>query len=159
MKQGKAVSMIIMVALSSACSGNAGSGGSAGSAGTMQPGKWQMTTEVLDMKVNGMPPGIAVPKPAPVTTSVCITPDQANAGPGNMMAKSTPDCTVSKSTNADGKIAIEMSCKTPAGPVTTKIDGTYSATETVMTSESVTPGEHGATTKSRITSKRVGDCG
>ena len=153
MKSNTCVWIAVLATLPVGCSG------SASSSGGMQPGKWQMTTEVLDMKVKGMPAGMAMPKPAPVTTTMCVTPEQASAGPAGMMAKSTPDCTMSRNTNANGKISIEMSCKTPAGPVSTKVDGTFSPTETILTSESVTSGDHAATTKSLITSKRIGDCG
>jgi hypothetical protein len=149
--------ILISIALAAGLTG--GCSGGAGSAGGMQAGKWTMTTEVLDMKVKGMPAGMAMPKPAPVTTSMCITADQAGAGPGGMMAKSTPGCTVSKSENSGGKLALEMSCQSAAGTVSTKVDGTYSPTEYTLNSEASTSGDHATTTKSRITAKRVGECG
>jgi hypothetical protein len=135
--------------LATACSGSGGT--------TMQAGKWEMTTEVIDVKMANMPAGVTIPKTPPQKSTSCMTADQAKIGPGDAM-KSTPDCTVGKNEYGGGKIALEMSCKTSAGAMTTKINGTYSATEMTMDSEASTTGANAMTSKARITAKRIGDC-
>jgi hypothetical protein len=124
----------------------------------LQPGKWETKIEVTDLKMSGMPAGMNIPKPAPMTTTTCMTPDQASKGPGDLLKQAKADCTINSSTYAGGKIAMEMNCKLPTGTMATKTTGTYTATSMTSDAEVSMTGKTSMTQKVHTEAHRVGEC-
>jgi hypothetical protein len=124
----------------------------------LQPGKWETKIEVTDLKMSGMPAGMTIPKPAPMTTTTCMTSEQASKGPGDLLKKANADCTINSSTYAGGKIAMEMNCKLPTGTMTTKTTGTYTATSMASDAEVSMTGKTSMTQKVHSEAHRVGAC-
>jgi len=124
----------------------------------LQPGKWETKIEVTDLKMSGMPAGMTVPKPAPMTTTTCMTPEQASKGPGELLKRANADCTVNSSTYAGGKIAMDMNCKLPTGTMAMKTTGTYSATSMSSDAEVSVTGKTSMTQKVHSEAHRVGEC-
>ncbi|MES2097632.1 MAG: DUF3617 domain-containing protein [Pseudomonadota bacterium] len=125
----------------------------------IQPGKWETRVEVLDRKMTGLPPGIALPKTEPRTMTSCVTPEQASKGPGDMLKMANASCTATTSTFAGGKIALVMSCKLPNGTLAVKTSGSYSPTEVTTDSEVTMTGKVSSTEKTHSVARRLGDCG
>lgn len=125
----------------------------------LQPGKWETRMEVTDIKMSGMPAGMTVPKPAPMTTTTCMTPEQASKGPGDLLKRADTDCTINSSTYAGGKIAMDMNCKMPTGAMAMKTTGTYTPTSMVTDAEVSMTGKTSMTQKVHSEAHRVGECG
>ena len=124
----------------------------------LQPGKWETKMEVTDLKMSGMPAGMTVPKPAPMTTTTCMTPEQASKGPGDLLKRANTDCTINSSTYAGGKIAMDMNCKMPTGTMAMKTTGTYTPTSMVTDAEVSMTGARSMTQKVHSEAHRVGEC-
>jgi hypothetical protein len=124
----------------------------------LQPGKWETKIEVTDLKMSGMPAGMTVPKPAPMTTTTCMTPEQASKGPGDLLKQAKADCAINSNTYAGGKIAMEMNCKLPTGTMVTKTTGTYTATSMTSDAEVSITGNTSMTQKVHTEAHRVGEC-
>lgn len=124
----------------------------------LQPGKWETKVVVTDLKMSGMPAGMTVPKPEPVTTTTCMTPEQASKGPGDLLKQANADCTINSSTYAGGKIAMDMNCKLPTGTMAMKTTGTYTATSMSSDAEVSMTGKASMTQKVHSEAHRVGAC-
>jgi hypothetical protein len=124
----------------------------------LEPGKWETRIEVTDLKMSGMPAGMTIPKPAPITATTCMTPEQASKGPGNLLKQVKGDCTINSSTYAGGRIAMEMNCKLPTGTMATKTTGTYTATSMSSDAEVSMTGKTSMTQKVHSEAHRVGEC-
>jgi len=104
----------------------------------------------------GAPPNM--PKPAPQTVTSCLTPEQANKGPGELLKNANADCTANRSVYADGKIDVDMTCKSQTGTMSVKSTGTYSPTELTSDAHIETTGAMSMSQTTHTVSKRVGDC-
>ena len=124
----------------------------------LQPGKWETKIEVTDLKMTGMPAGMNIPKPAPVTTTTCMTPEQASKGPGDLLKQANTDCTINSSTYSGGKIAVEMNCKLPTGTMAMKTSGTYTSTSMTSDAEVSVTGKTSMTQKVHSEARRLGEC-
>src|SRR5687767_12418733 len=93
----------LTILLLAACGGEAGNeqaaegtkaaaaasgGGGGGGAVAMQPGQWEIRTEVVRMEVPNMPQGVNAPTPPPTTVNTCLTPEQASAPSGGFLTGS-----------------------------------------------------------------------
>ena len=121
------------------------------------PGKWQTTTVVEAMAVPGMPPEMARRMAGkPITTTICITPKQAAAGPQDVITKSNDACRYRQFKASAGRIEAVMECKTGTPtPQLIAISGSYSPTAYDIRSK-MTGGAMQST--SRTTGKRLGPC-
>jgi hypothetical protein len=125
----------------------------------IQPGKWQTTIEVTDLKMTGGPAGMpAMPKPAPMTVTSCMTPEQASKGPGELLKNAKADCTATRNVYEGGKMDVVMTCKMPSGTMSTKTTGTYSPTEMTSDAEVSMSGAVSMTQKVHTVAKRIGEC-
>ncbi|HEX7693582.1 MAG TPA: DUF3617 domain-containing protein [Sphingomonas sp.] len=124
----------------------------------LQPGKWETKVEVVDMQMSGMPAGMTVPKPEPVTTTTCMTPEQAAKGPGDLLKQVNADCTINSSTFAGGKIAVDMNCKLPMGTMAMKSTGSYTPTSMTSDAEVSMTGRGSMTEKTHTEAHRIGEC-
>ena len=120
--------LVPSIALVAACSG--------GGADTIQPGQWEMVTQMTSVEAPGAPePVVAQMRSAMAnqrqTQSTCITPEQARNPSRNMVGQSNnaAGCEFSDTTFAGGNIRIRANCRPPgAGQMEMSVDGDYTAT-------------------------------
>ncbi len=129
----------------------------------IRPGKWENRVEILDMKVEGMPPqmaaamqkGIADRKPQ-IGTS-CLSAEEAAKGPAAAMLDKM-HCSFTKSDTAGGHIATEMVCNMPNGKLTASGDGVYTPTSYSVDGHGSMTGRMGMSMHTRTTGKWLGEC-
>ncbi|WP_164115124.1 DUF3617 domain-containing protein [Sphingorhabdus sp. Alg239-R122] len=137
----------------------------------LQPGEWENTVEVVDVKIEnlpeGAPAGIAeMMKGRKNSVKQCITEEKAaNPGAEFFAAQKDANCDVKEFNISGGKIKSEMSCAAPAGQgegkMTMKMDGDYAETSYDMNMNMVAtaPGTGmNMNITSKVTGKRIGDC-
>jgi hypothetical protein len=150
-----------------AATGATGStGGSASAAGiSLQPGEWEMKTEVVNVTAEGLPPGIAdsMKQQAGGTTRSCMTAEDAKGPKGDMFTRGQgANCKSEGFSWSGGSIKGKTTC-TGSGGATGKVemtmDGRYDAQSIDMTLKSKTDvAGHAMSTEMRISGKRVGEC-
>lgn len=120
------------------------------------PGKWQTVTTVESMSMPGMPPELAKSMAGkPMGATYCITPEQAAAGPRDVIGKSNGACRYRSFAAAAGRITAVMECKAgKAGPQTIAIAGSYSPTGYDIRSKM----SGAMQSTSRTVGKRLGPC-
>ena len=154
-------------------SGDGGGNGSAGTGGggllssgvTLQPGEWEMKTEVVNVSVEGLPPGAAegMKKQAGGINRTCMTPEEAKGPKADMFSRNNPqNCKTEGFSWSGGRIHGKTTCSDPSGAggkAVVTMDGQYSAQSIDMTikSESDVAG-HAMAMEMRMTGKRVGEC-
>jgi len=134
----------------------------------LTPGQWETTTEVVDLKVEGLPPGVpaeamAQVRPPKTTVKSCLTPeDAANPNARMLAAQKDSRCTTSRMGMSGGRIDIAMACPVQegSGDMTMTMTGQYDAASYEMNGDMVMNGPNGMhmTMKSRTTGRRIGDC-
>lgn len=124
----------------------------------LDAGKWEVRTQVSDLKMANMPAGLPANPPAQ-TTSVCITPEQAAKGPAEMLKQSGADCTVTSNSFAGGRIESQMRCKLPGDTqMTGKTTGTFTPTSFTTDQQMEMTGRTTMSQKVHVEGKRIGDC-
>jgi hypothetical protein len=151
-------------AASGGTSAPAASGGSSASGVTLQPGEWEMKMEVVDVKVAGLPPGLAesMKSQAGGTNKTCMTPEEAKGPKGDIFAgDKSGQCKSEGFRWAGGRIQGKTTCPGQGGTGQTvmTMDGTYTAQNIDMTMKSETElmGKP-LTMEMRVTGRRVGEC-
>jgi Protein of unknown function (DUF3617) len=158
------------IALLSACGGGAGGG----SAVALQPGQWEMVTQVTGVEAPGAPPAVveqmrAAAQQQPQRQNRCLTPQEAaNPSAGLMNAGQASGCNFTEQTFSGGTIRVVGTCQAPGGQgsVATRMEGTYTATTmTATVTADITMGAGappGAPRSIRSTAtlngRRTGDC-
>lgn len=132
------------------------------------PGQWETTTEIVDMKMQGLPDNVppemlARFKPKPITVKTCVTPEQAANPKAEMMAAQKDNqCTVARFDMSGGKIDIAMSCadKKQRGKADISMKGSYTPASYTMNGAMKMNGEEGMSMNmtTRTTGKRLGAC-
>ncbi|WP_422342564.1 DUF3617 domain-containing protein [Parasphingorhabdus sp.] len=134
---------------------------------TLEPGEWENTVEIVDVKVEGLPEGapagmIDGMKGQKTVTKTCITEEQAkNPGAEFFAAQEQTDCKIKKFDMSGGAIDSEMSCSNVGAPgdMNMAMKGQYgpSSYEMTMTMDGGAGGM-----KMNITAKnngkRIGKC-
>jgi hypothetical protein len=124
----------------------------------LEAGKWEVRTQVSDLKMANMPAGMPANPPAQ-TASVCITPEQAAKGPEEMLKQSGADCTVTSNSFAGGKIESEVNCKLPSEmQMKGKTTGTFTPTSFTTDQQMEMTGKTTMSQKVHVEAKRIGDC-
>ena len=133
---------------------------------TLEPGEWENTVEIVDVKIEGLPKGVPdnmidSMKTTTVSKS-CITEEQAkNPGAEFFAAQEKTSCKVKKFDMSGGAISSEMSCANAGAPgeMTMVMDGQYGPSSYDMTMK-MNGGAGGM--KMNITAKsngkRIGNC-
>lgn len=140
--------------------GPLGGGGAAGV--TLQPGQWETTMQVDAAAMPDLPPGVTPPAMPPMTTRICITPEQAaNPGAEAMAgnAQQPAGCRTENFSFANGRISGTSICNTGGVEARTTISGQFTPTTYEMTMQTAT--ETGGAQRNstmRITARRLGDC-
>lgn len=127
----------------------------------MQPGQWEITTEVLRMEVPNMPKGVSAPTPPPTTVRTCLTPQQASAPSGGFLTGSgeSGGCTTQNMSMSGGRIQGTVQCDQQGSTMRSTMDGQFSPTgfEVNQRVETSAQGMN-MTMQSRTSGRRVGDC-
>ena len=144
-------------------SGNASAGGGGGAGVTLQPGEWEMKTEVVNVSAEGLPPGMAdsMKQSASSTTRTCMTEEDAKGPKGDLFTgDKSGNCRSEGFSWSGGKISGKTTCGTDAsGKTTMTMDGQYSAQSMDMTIKSDTNvAGRGVSMEMRMTGRRVGEC-
>jgi hypothetical protein len=145
---------------SSAASG----GGSASAAGiSLQPGEWEMKTEVVNVSAEGLPAGIAegMKAQASSTTKTCMTPEEAKGPKGDIFAGKDSNCKSEGFSWSGGTIKGKTVCagQGGAGKTEMEMDGKYSAQSIDMTMKSKTDlAGKAMTMEMRVQGRRIGEC-
>jgi hypothetical protein len=157
--------------------GAAGEGGGGGQgARTLQPGEWEMTSQMASVEIPGAPPEVQAQMRAQQgrtqTDRTCITPDQASNPLRQLRETMTgpdgPNCQTSEDTFAGGIIRIRTTCRRPGnaqGSAQLAVEGTFTATTLTATVSINAQGANVAgpgTTAMRVSTslrgRRIGDC-
>lgn len=147
----------------SAAAGSGGSGSGA-SAVNLQPGEWEMKMEVANVKVEGLPEGVAdaMKKEGGKASRTCMTPEEAKGPKADMFTKDNPaNCKSEGFSWSGGRIQGKTVCEGQGGTGKTQMtmDGRYTAQSIDMTMKSETDmmGKP-MTMEMRLTGRRVGEC-
>jgi hypothetical protein len=141
-----------------------GSSGGAASGVSRQPGEWEMKTEVVNVKVEGLPEGVAdgMKAQAAGTNRTCMTPEEAKGPSADVFAKNNPaNCKSEGFSWSGGKIQGKTTCSGEGGTGKTvmTMDGRYTPQSIDMTMKSETDMMGKAMTmEMRVSGKRVGEC-
>jgi hypothetical protein len=142
----------------------AGQSGPAASGVSLQPGEWEIKMEVLDVKVEGLPPGLgeSMKSQAGGTNRTCMTPEDAKGPKGDIFTgDKTGNCKSEGFKWADGRINGKTVCpgQGGTGEMVMTMAGSYSPQSLDMTMETRT-GMMGKpmTMKMRVSGHRVGEC-
>ena len=156
--------VLLLAACGDSGSDKAGtSGDSGGGAGMqLQPGEWEMKTEVVNVSAPGMPPQVAaqMKQPAQVTRD-CMTPEEAKGPKGDMFAgNKAANCTQNDFNWSGGKIHGVLTCTAGnQGKVTMTMDGSYGAQNIDMTMNTKSEAQGMVMDmEMRVTGRRIGEC-
>ena len=140
----------------------------------MQPGYWEMVTQVTSVEAPGAPPQaqaqLRAQQGRSQTDRRCITPEQA-ANPTRDLVGSGPqsrNCQFSDRIFAGGVIRVSATCRQPGGPSQAQLamEGRFSATtlEATLTVTATGPNMTGGSGMQRVRAsstvrgRRVGEC-
>jgi hypothetical protein len=143
--------------------GGGGSGGSA-SGGNLQPGEWEMKMEVVNVKVEGLPEGVAdgMKSQAGGINRTCMTEEEAKAPKGDIFTgDKAGNCKSEGFKWEGGRIQGKTTCEGQGGTGQTvmTMDGRYTPQSIDMTMKSDTEMMGKAMTmEMRVSGKRVGEC-
>ena len=159
--------VLVLAACGKSGGGNESSGSGGGLLGggvSLQPGEWEMKTEVVNVAAEGLPAGMAegMKKSASSTTRTCMTPEEAKGPKGDLFAgDKSGNCKSEGFSWAGGKISGKTTCTGQGGVGKTvmTMDGTYAAQTMDMTMKSQTDlGGKAMTMEMRVSGRRVGEC-
>ncbi len=124
----------------------------------LQAGKWEVRTQVSDLKMANMPKGMPANPPAQ-TNTVCITPEQAAKGPADMLKQAGADCTATSNSFGGGRIESAVRCKLPGNTAMTgKTTGTFTSTSFATDQQMEMTGATAMSQKVHVEGRRIGDC-
>ena len=128
----------------------------------IQPGEWEVTTQMVNIEAPNMPPETAAAMKqnmgAKTTGRQCVTPEEAAGGE---FVSPDPDaqCTKEGISFAGGRIQGAMTCTSDEGKATITMSGSHSGTSYDMRSKVTSANEAGSVTmESRVTGRRLGEC-
>jgi hypothetical protein len=129
----------------------------------LQPGQWEMTTEVTSLtKADQGTPRINTPAGTRLSSSVCVPPAAAKKPPPALFATREDSCTYKDFYMSGGRLNASLDCKRRGlnGQVGMNVNGSYTATTiegTVgITTYLATDGD--VRIESRLTGRRTGEC-
>ena len=135
---------------------------------TLEPGEWENTVEIVDVKIDGLPDGVPSSvmdsmKGKVTTSKSCITKEEAeNPGAQFFAAQEKTNCEVKKFDMSGGAVSSEMSCSNMGGApgsMTMAMDGQYGPSSYDMTMN-MNGGASGVkmNISAKSSGKRIGNC-
>jgi hypothetical protein len=158
------VAVLALAACGKSGSGSGGSGSGSGAGISLQPGEWEIKTEVVNVTAEGLPPGMmdGMKKSAGSTTRTCMTEEDAKGPKGDLFAgDKSGNCKSENFSWSGGKISGKTVCAGAggAGKTTMEMSGSYGAQNIDMTMKSQTDlGGKAMTMEMRVSGHRVGEC-
>ena len=140
----------------------AGGGSTAGV--TLQPGEWEMKSEVVSITAAGLPPGMTegMKANAGSTTRTCMTEEDAKGPKGDLFTgDKSGNCKSEGFSWSGGRIKGKTTCTGQGGAGTTvmEMDGKYGPQSIDMTMKSETDlGGKPMTMEMRVSGRRIGEC-
>ena len=133
------------------------------------PGRWQISSTVSDVKLEGVPEQVAAQVRTAMQQTVkveyCVTPEEAAKPSGELFTgKTGNNCSYDRFALGDGKINAVLRCADPrGGSVVTRIGGTYSPeayqVKTAVEARSVAGGKTEVMTlATEAVGTRIGEC-
>lgn len=142
--------------------GSEAAAASGGGAMQIQPGEWEVTSQLVNIEAPNMPPEAAAAMKQSMgekaTSRKCITPEEAAGGD---FVSPDPDaqCTKQGFSFAGGQIQGTMTCTSDEGKATISMSGRHSGTSYDMSSKVTSANQGGSITmESRVTGRRLGEC-
>mgnify|MGYP003641220922 FL=1 len=134
----------------------------------LEPGEWENTVEIVDVKLEGLPEGVPAGvmdsmKGKVTTSKSCITEEQTeNPGAEFFAAQKETNCDVKKFDMSGGAVSSELSCTNMGGApgnMTMAMDGQYGPSSYDMTMN-MKGGASGMkmNISAKSSGKRIGDC-
>lgn len=120
----------------------------------LSPGEWEMTTEMLDMNIPGMPKG-ALPPQLTKQNSFKSCMKQQKPDASFFQGKGNSNCTYSDFSMDGGRIKGAATCDTPSGKMTMTMDGEYHPDRYDLTM-AMKGGE--MSMKMHTVGRRIGEC-
>lgn len=136
----------------------------------LEPGEWEATQEIIDVKMTGVPEGMPAGAMQQMigqknTVKHCVTPEQAaNPGADFLAAQKDSKCTYDDMQMSGGVIKGAMSCSPPGNPkavMKMTMNGTYLPASYAMAMEtnlSGMPNGMAMQMKMKTSGKRIGPC-
>ena len=125
---------------------------------SIEPGLWQLTSEIIDVRAPGLPVEVRNRMIGPRSQMRnCITPEQAAQPSANFLAmRSDSECVYRDFSLDDGRLRGTMACP----GVTATMAGRYQPNgyETRRAMESAMPGGATMTLQIRARGRRIGEC-
>ena len=130
---------------------------------SVQPGRWESTTRIVDMVAPGLPPqALQMMKGRPITVSYCVTPEDAAQGPQKMLEqsqKNNGDCKMLKHEISGNRMNAEMQCSSKdMGNSRITMQGEFAETAYNMNMAMESSGGPFQKMSSTMTAKRIGAC-
>jgi hypothetical protein len=149
----------------SALNGSAATSGAGPAAGTatatLQPGQWELKTEVLRMNVPNMPAGVSPPMPPPSTVTYCLTAEQARQPNANFFTGSGEGggCRSDNMSMTGGRIQGTVQCEGQGVAMRSELSGEFAATSYRIEQRVHTSAQGmDMDMESRTSGRRLGDC-
>ncbi len=118
------------------------------------PGQWEIDVTVNSMESPSLPPAIAkMMAGKTVTVKHCLTPDEAQRGPQEML-KTGKNCVFDSYSMVGGRLNSAMTC----GDTHAVTTGTFTATAFTASGKAQVGGSTPMTVASTSVGRRVGDC-
>lgn len=136
-------------------------GGGDAAAASLDPGQWEITTQVTSMNVEGMPQGANMPLPPPTTIRACITPEQAGQPGANVFTGGGENsgCSFESSNMRGGRIEATVQCNNAGGSMRSRMAGQYGGSSFEVNQQVETAaGGQTVEMETRTSGRRVGDC-
>ena len=124
----------------------------------IQPGRWETVTTTESVDIPG-PVACLVRKTRGQTTrsSVCVTPEQAAAGPQGAL-KGSQTCHIARQKATGGQFSAEMDCERDGNRSVATTDGVYTPTTFSGKTRIEVNGGKSMVMTATISSRRLGDC-
>lgn len=130
---------------------------------SVQPGRWESTTQIVDIEAPGLPPQAAqMMKGRSMKFSYCVTPEDAADGPKKMLEQSqnnNGECKMLKYETSGNKMDAEMQCSSKEmGTSRITMLGEFSETDYSLDMSMTSNGGPFQRMVSSIKAKRLGAC-
>lgn len=129
---------------------------------TIQPGLWEITMEMRNSRMTGMPEGMSMPQIPPTTVRSCVTPEEVSRANASFLSgggHAGIDCDYSRVTIAGGRIQGTSTCSRPGMEVAVTMDGSFTPTGYDI-NQQMQSTMQGRTTSStnHLVGRRIGEC-
>lgn len=153
---------LILLFGAAGCGGGSQKADAPAAAIELQPGQWEMTTQITNLSMTQGQQSMTKTDAKPITVSNCITREQIKQPQPSLFSDSKGSCSYDNFYMTNGRLNAAMKCTLPDGTsnINSTIDGSFTAD--TMTAEvrtvSSTAGAGNFQMSAKLTGKRVGEC-